>query len=354
MPRATAAASATSLRLLVENNDDDVTTSPSTLASHTTLASDLKYYCGSGIRVVGAQTSSCFGRFPLVVNDDSATAKDDDSNHIFLCFNSMLPTAEHRQCITELEVQDALLTILLKGFLRMQSVLGVEFDLQFFEGPYERMRRMRIGELLYKGSRGGVRRMRSNQENKKRRMDEVERKMRKMQLRQQQPASVTAPSANDAQIPARPHPILPSLLPRTHVCLQIGTRAPRCAAHIVHDCARGPAGFGRVIAMEKRIREGLERAENAATEDSEGCAQELEEYDASSVADWYAGIDYWGFRVWIRVRVYVHTLRTPAYPSLLLVSSFFLFIVFLPASDIRPLPLRFYFVLKPSFLVFKF
>ncbi|PPQ87815.1 hypothetical protein CVT25_008860 [Psilocybe cyanescens] len=98
MARAAAAASATSFApaVIVEDNGDNVTILPSTLASNKPLASHLKYRCGSGICVAGAQSSNCFGRFPLIKDDDSATAKDDDYDHIFPCFNSALSTAERR------------------------------------------------------------------------------------------------------------------------------------------------------------------------------------------------------------------------------------------------------------------
>ncbi|PPQ86067.1 hypothetical protein CVT25_002249 [Psilocybe cyanescens] len=66
--------------VVVEDSDDGfIANVPSTA----TAASDMKYHRRSSIRIAGAsdQSSSRFGRFPLVEDDDiSATAKDDSDD----------------------------------------------------------------------------------------------------------------------------------------------------------------------------------------------------------------------------------------------------------------------------------
>ncbi|PPQ88812.1 hypothetical protein CVT25_010463 [Psilocybe cyanescens] len=175
------------MRLLSKDSGDEfVADAPSTSRA----ALDVKYRRGSGIRVADSsnQSSSRFGPIQLVKDDDEyAATKNDDSDHI-LTVRAPLLSAD--SVLRMLEVHEALLATRLKGFLMFQDV----------------SKTARCAVLRWVAWSG--------QENKRRRMYKVEREMRKIQLEQQQPASITAPSPNDAQIPARPiRSSLPSLSP---------------------------------------------------------------------------------------------------------------------------------------------
>ncbi|PPQ81794.1 hypothetical protein CVT25_013662 [Psilocybe cyanescens] len=184
-----------------------------------------------------------------------------------------LSYAERRWRAAELEVKDARLVIRLKIFLRLQGVQEAESDVQFFEG-----------------SRSGCAE------------DEEQ------PIEQEEDENEDEDCSGDkrpAHVPARPvrYPLHysspnPSIRQRCSVLLTSYMIALLHMKHRIRPACKGFDGVGSGSCNGKQglgrgLRSGLRTCAWTADEDSEGWVQGMEEeYHPSSVADFYAGIDY--------------------------------------------------------------